>query len=303
MEEVTMLQVLSLGAGVQSSVVLLMSHKGVLPKLDAAIFADTQWEPKAVYEHLKWLAGVDWETWEPSSGVKRWRAIPGIYNGGEAAMPVYVVTAGDLREHATIGRLMPDGRRHWLNIPLYIEGAKSDGSRGIVRKRECTRDYKIRPIERCIRTMLGLKKGQRWPTEAVVEQWFGISADETQRMRTPKRAATTYRYPLVFDLGMRRSDCIAWAARHYPGRTFPRSACIGCPYHQNDEWHKVRTDPEEWADAVAADEAIRHRPKRRGTGYMHLSYVPLTIADLSFDPPAPDEPRLFRHECMGMCGV
>ena len=39
------LRILSLGAGVQSSVVLLMSIKGILPRLDAAIFADTQWEP------------------------------------------------------------------------------------------------------------------------------------------------------------------------------------------------------------------------------------------------------------------
>ena len=35
------LNVLSLGAGVQSSTLLLMSCRGVLPKLDAAIFADT----------------------------------------------------------------------------------------------------------------------------------------------------------------------------------------------------------------------------------------------------------------------
>lgn len=35
-----MLRVLSLGAGVQSSVLLLMSCRGELPKLDAAVFAD-----------------------------------------------------------------------------------------------------------------------------------------------------------------------------------------------------------------------------------------------------------------------
>ena len=49
------LKVLSLGAGVQSTTVLLMSLRGELPKLDAAIFANTQWEPQAVYEHLGWL--------------------------------------------------------------------------------------------------------------------------------------------------------------------------------------------------------------------------------------------------------
>jgi 3'-phosphoadenosine 5'-phosphosulfate sulfotransferase (PAPS reductase)/FAD synthetase len=50
------LRVLSLGAGVQSSVMLLMADRGLLgEKPDVAIFADTQWEPKEIYEHLEWL--------------------------------------------------------------------------------------------------------------------------------------------------------------------------------------------------------------------------------------------------------
>src|SRR5690606_37800588 len=53
----TPLKVLLLGAGVQSTTVLLMSCRGLLPKLDAAVFADTQWEPSEVYEHLEWLTG------------------------------------------------------------------------------------------------------------------------------------------------------------------------------------------------------------------------------------------------------
>ena len=47
--------VLSLGAGVQSSTLLLMSCLGELPKLDCAVFADTGWETKATYRHLEWL--------------------------------------------------------------------------------------------------------------------------------------------------------------------------------------------------------------------------------------------------------
>ena len=37
---------LSLGAGVQSSTLLLMAREGEL-ELDAAVFADTRWEPAA----------------------------------------------------------------------------------------------------------------------------------------------------------------------------------------------------------------------------------------------------------------
>ena len=50
------MNIISLGAGVQSSVMALMSAKGqITPMPDCAIFADTQWEPEAVYEHLDWL--------------------------------------------------------------------------------------------------------------------------------------------------------------------------------------------------------------------------------------------------------
>ena len=52
-----MLKVLSLGAGVQSTALLLMSIRGDVERFDCAIFADTGWESAAVYEHLSWLTG------------------------------------------------------------------------------------------------------------------------------------------------------------------------------------------------------------------------------------------------------
>ena len=50
------LTVLSLGGGVQSSVMALMASRGAFDRTpDCAIFADTRWEPPSVYEHLEWL--------------------------------------------------------------------------------------------------------------------------------------------------------------------------------------------------------------------------------------------------------
>ena len=55
-----MLNVLSLGAGVQSSTLALMAaHGEIEPMPDCAIFADTGDEPKDVYEWLKWLRPSD----------------------------------------------------------------------------------------------------------------------------------------------------------------------------------------------------------------------------------------------------
>ncbi|MEZ2737057.1 hypothetical protein ACBQ08_24555, partial [Aneurinibacillus aneurinilyticus] len=50
------MNIISLGAGVQSTTMLLMAAHGEIgPKPDYAIFSDTGWEPKKVYEHFEWL--------------------------------------------------------------------------------------------------------------------------------------------------------------------------------------------------------------------------------------------------------
>ena len=67
---------LSLGAGVQSSVLALLlsqSDSRLLelgyPKPDVAVFADTGWEPDYVYDHLEWLEGqLDYPLVRVSSG-------------------------------------------------------------------------------------------------------------------------------------------------------------------------------------------------------------------------------------------
>ena len=52
------LTVISLGGGVQSSVMALMASKGAFDRIpDCAIFAGTRWEPPSIYEHLEWPAG------------------------------------------------------------------------------------------------------------------------------------------------------------------------------------------------------------------------------------------------------
>ncbi len=52
------LTVISLGAGVQSSTMALMSAKGVLPKVDCAVFADTMYENSSSYKYLKYLESI-----------------------------------------------------------------------------------------------------------------------------------------------------------------------------------------------------------------------------------------------------
>lgn len=63
--------------------------------------------------------------------------------------------------------------------------------------------------------------------------------------------------------------------------TTPKSACVGCPFHRNGEWRKIKNDPELWAQAVEVDRAIRSRPLQDDQGFIHYSRVPLEIADIS----------------------
>src|SRR5690606_924714 len=116
--------------------------------------------------------------------------------------------------------------------------------------------YKIQPIERKIRELLGLKPRQHWPRTVAVEQIFGISADEMRRMRMPRELWRRNRYPFIFERRMQRWQIIEAARKRFPDHPFPRSACIGCPFHSDAEWLAMqRSRPAEFADAVAFDEA------------------------------------------------
>lgn len=270
----TMFRVISLGAGVQSTPMALMAAKGELgPMPDCAIFADTGWEPKHVYEHLDRLE----------------KLLP---------FPVHRVSQGNLR--STIGANRPKGRYLVLDIPVYVA---TDGTPGGMTNRSCTRDYKIVPIQRKVRELVGLSR-KRAPKVPIVEQWIGISLDETIRMKPNREAWITSRWPLI-EKRMNRNDCLRWMERN--GFDEPRkSSCIGCPYHSNTEWRAIKADPVAWADAVEVDERLRSHPagafRLKGDLFLHRSCKPLAEVDLS-TPEERGQLNLFLNECEGMCGV
>ena len=270
---------LALGAGVQSTTVLLMSCVGELPRLDGAIFADTGWEPKAVYVHLAWLE---------EEAAK--------YN-----IPVSRVSKGDLRADALISRVRGtkvEGTR-WASMPLYtkVDGQEKEG----MIRRQCTNEYKIEPIQKDLRARLGYEPRQVIPT-AAIEQWFGISRDEMRRARISQVRWIINRYPLIFDVPKTRQQCLQWLAEHgYPEP--PRSACIGCPFRSAFEWRQMRDErPEEWDDAVSFDKAIRNNGGLRGQVFLHRQCVPLDEVDLSTAEER-GQLSLWNNECQGMCGV
>ena len=253
------INVISLGAGVQSSALFIRACRGHY-NADAAIFADTGWEPEAVYRHLETL--------------RAW--------GDKAGIPIHVVTAGksirDTTTDNTSGRM-----------PYYIKTGDRDG----MLRRQCTTVFKIQPIRRKIRDLLNTTGDKN----AVMQ--LGISTDEMQRMRTSDVKYITNSYPLIDD-GFSRRDCIDYLKTN--NIAAPRSACIGCPYHSDAEWRRLRDEaPEEFADAVKYEREIQQTVKTIGTPYLHRQRVPLDQVDLTTREERGQ--MTFDDECAGICGV
>jgi 3'-phosphoadenosine 5'-phosphosulfate sulfotransferase (PAPS reductase)/FAD synthetase len=254
--EAPRLRVLSLGAGVQSTTLFLLAAEGRLPRLDAAVFADTGWEPTAVYRHLERLERV----------VARPAGIPVIRTGG-----------GNIRADAL------DPMHRFASMPLFVRNP--DGTVGMIR-RQCTDEYKLKKIKREVRALLGYPTG-RVPSGVFAEQWVGISRDEFTRAKDSGIRYAHNRHPLL-ELDWTRADCLRFLARR-GWQSTPKSACIGCPFHSNAQWREMRDhQPEEWADAVAFDYAIRDGNVRGlttgspllGKAYLHRSCLPLDRAPI-----------------------
>lgn len=268
-----MLTVISLGAGVQSTTMALMAARGEIgPMPGCAIFADTGAEPLAVYKHLDWLETV----------------LP---------FPVHRVSAGNLRDQIVLAM---GGRASIRARPPFFTNS------GGMLHRQCTQDFKILPIVKKVRELIGLKKGQRGPKEPVVEQWIGISMDEAVRMKPSRLSYIKHRWPLI-EKDMHRRHCLMWCEeRQYPKPA--KSACTFCPYTDNARWRDMKAnDPVSFADAVAIDKVIRPGmpgPKRPPgvSWWVHRDCVPLDEVDLST---AEDRGQInmFNNECEGMCGV
>ncbi len=283
----TKYNVLSLGAGVQSSTLALMAAKGeIKPMPDFAIFADTQAEPEEVYNWLEYLKT-------------------------QVPYPVYTVTHGDLTEDSLkvitkkrdTGKGVKVGETYIRRlIPLF--GIMPNGRKTAAIGRKCTADYKIRPIHKKIKELCNIKRGQK---EAMVTQWIGISWDELQRMKDSRDPWAKHRWPLI-ERRMTRVQCLQWMKSNgYPEP--PRSACFYCPFHSDEEWRRLRDkDPTNFAKAIDFDKNIRKKYKTadedlRMEVYLHNSCKPLSEVDFDSDEDKGQQVWDFKAECEGMCGL
>jgi len=271
------LRILSLGAGVQSSTLLMKIYNGEIAPVDAAIFADTGNEPKEVYEWFEFLK-------EKVSD----------------KIPIIIVNNDRNTGNIAEDILAEDG--FFASIPVYTTN-KETGKAGMT-LRTCTDRYKIRPINKKIRELLDVSnlRGK------VVEIVMGISSDEIQRAKYPPNKWAVNCYPLV-ENNISRHDCLHYFESLKLPQP-PRSACVICPYHSNKEWKRIKTKyPEEFAYAIHFDNELRSDKtksqfvnKLDSELFLYKGKIPLR--DATFDEDNEKfQGSLFDDECEGYCGV
>ncbi len=143
-------------------------------------------------------------------------------------------------------------------------------------RRQCTREYKIEPIHREIRSLSGFRKGQHAKGRYMVHQWLGIAWDESQRM-SDNRGWIENHYPLI-DRRMTREDALRWMDIETSEFPLPkRAACVGCPFHNASVWVELDALVPDETDMAAAVE----KTMIRATGteqYLHRRTIPLRVA-------------------------
>jgi hypothetical protein len=268
------LRILSLGAGVQSSTLLMKIYNGIIKPVDYAIFADTGNEPQEVYDWFDFIS-----------------------KKVEDRIKILIVKNNQNTGNITEDLMSTSGFH--ASIPVHVKNP--NGSKGMT-LRTCTDRYKIQPINKKIREILGVKtlRGK------LIEIVMGISHDEIQRVKRPPNKWAINCYPLVKN-NITRADCIEYF-KELGLPEPPKSACIICPYHDNTEWLRIKEKyPNEFAMAVNFDNQLRSNKesqfvnKLNGELFLHAKLQPLADVDLVSQNAY--QYSLFDDECDGYCGV
>lgn len=270
---------LSLGAGVQSSVMLMLAIRGVIERPDHVIFADTGFEPKRVYAHANWCE---------RECIK-------------AGIPFHIVS-NNLNIRAQFDAFESGKIKHFdARPPLYVATGKGLGA-GVLR-RQCTRSAKVRPIQRKQIQLMGHKTARTCSEGEAITQ-IGISTDEARRASPSQNIWEERSYPLIDPLKYSRSDCQAWWDKNYPELALPSSACVICPYLTDEARVEMKQNaPDDWAVAIEYDERFTraYRDKTGQSVYIHRQLMPLATVSLNENQASFDlEDELF---CAGGCGL
>lgn len=177
------------------------------------------------------------------------------------------------------------------NRTIPIPARTNKGAPG---KRGCTLDFKIRVIDRFVKT-----SGY---THAVIG--IGISLDEFTRVKsqewhntettgnTSKKLGFWRRreYPLI-DKRFTRDDCLGIISR--VGLPMPpKSSCWFCPFLKHGDWlDRLQNDPALFVASIGVESIVNAKREKLGKDhlYLHSSGKPLAEAVKQTDSPSDDD--------------
>jgi hypothetical protein len=251
---VTMQYVFSCGGGVQSTACLVLAAQGEIP-YRTFIFANVGDHAESpatlvyIRDHLKPYAAAHGIEWVDIQRKRRDGTPVDLYD--DLHRPIRAI-----------------------NIPVRM----SNGSPG---NRNCTTEFKIRPIAKWIKANApGCTLGK------------GISTDEPHRA-TPSRESDGYTsaYPLI-ELGYSRFDCLRLAVD--AGLPLPpKSSCWFCPYKTTDQWITMRREhPDLFGKVAQLERHLNAKREAIGKDAIYISAIGARRR-LPVDQAIPDQLGLF----------
>lgn len=148
----------------------------------------------------------------------------------------------------------------------------------------CSNEWKKRVTMRYLRSV-GVEE---------CRNWIGISVDEMHRVRTPDTKWLQLRYPLIYDIPMRRHECVSLIKETGWSGHIPHSSCWMCPNHTDAEWIEMKTGwPADFAAAITLERDVQQKDPHF---FLHPSCVPLGEVDFFA------QRSLFAdRDCIGNC--
>ena len=257
-----MIQICSLGGGVASTALFLMSLHGEIENpADAAMFADTGNERQTTLDTIHFLKDY----------------------AKDFGVPVHIVKNDRLPDIQT-NALKPDSKIG--DMPFHT--LNTDGKKTTLGK-YCTKEFKTKPCWKLIRSEYGATY------KNPVSVWLGYTVDEAFRIKPDPQKYEVRRYPFI-EQRIYRQQCQIWLDEH-GFDTVVRSACVACPYRRDSEYRDM---PEhEIQRAIAFENAVNERGMITGEQVaplrLHPSLIPLS--ERPFDNP--NQMDMFDDMCGG----
>ena len=170
-----------------------------------------------------------------------------------------------------------------LNLPFYevsyqeglIQGYSKNNTIPNVTNRSCTLTYKIKPVNKQIKTLLGYQEAySRIPKGTNVNVMIGFTTDEINRKAENQEHYLTNVFPLL-DLNMSRNDVIQYIEKS--GYEVPvKSGCFLCPFISLKGFVQLKIDkPDLFKIALDMEKNYFNSRPERKSGFIPNSQIKL----------------------------